>query len=489
MEQSDILIRYQKDFLNDRNPLRVWEKSRRIGASFVLALEAVLDGMIQGGSDTWYISYNLDMTKQFIDDCKYWAKALQLVAEYFEEEVIDENNKTFKVYSLVFVSGRQVSALPSTEYAIRGKQGNIIFDEAAFTPDFDGIVKAALALQIWGGKFTILSSHNGDDSLFNSLVTRVKNKEEPDWSLHRTTFSTAIEQGLYKKICQKQKKEWTAEGENDFVRRVRRIYKDNAEEELDVVPARSGARYFPRFLLDPCADSGIPVIRKAFEDSFLRESKEKREKTVEKWFRKEVLPVLDGIENPVGIGQDFARSGDLTSLWFTELIEKKYTRTALVMELRNWPFDQQWQFWELLYRALGDRLLGSALDARGNGQMIAEKAETEWPGRAIQVMITRAWYGLWFPKLKGRLEDREWTIPQDEYIIGDFGVVRMKAGFPLIEESTKEKKGAAGLSKKRNGDGAVAAALSLHAIEECFEDAAPWAEVTESVYASVWQGY
>ena len=115
MEPSEILVRYQKELLNDKNPLRAWEKSRRIGASFVLALEAVLDGMGRNGSDTWYISYNLDMTKQFIEDCKYWAKALQLAADYFEEEVIDENNKTFKVYSLVFVSGFQVSALPSTE--------------------------------------------------------------------------------------------------------------------------------------------------------------------------------------------------------------------------------------------------------------------------------------------------------------------------------------------------------------------------------------
>jgi phage FluMu gp28-like protein len=41
------------------------------------------------------------------------------------------------------------------------------------------------------------------------------------------------------------KQEWTREEEKAFVERVRRIYKDNAEEDLDVIPARSGARYFP----------------------------------------------------------------------------------------------------------------------------------------------------------------------------------------------------------------------------------------------------
>jgi phage FluMu gp28-like protein len=489
MDLSDILLPYQKRWLADKSPLRIWEKSRRIGASWVLAAEAVLDGMAGSGGNTYYISYNYDMTKQFIDDAKDWARLFQLVAKELEEEVVDENNRTFKVYALILTSGHGIYALPSTEYALRSKQGNVILDEAAFTEEFEGIKKAALALLIWGGKFSILSSHNGDDSPFNLFINRIRSGEEPDWSHHRVTFAQAIEQGLYKKICQKQKREWTAEGEKEFVASVRRIYRDNVEEELDCIPVRSGARYFPRFLLDPCADIDIEIIRKGFEDSFLREKKEKRELTVERWFRKEVYPVLNRIDGPVFIGQDFARSGDLTVLWLTELIERKYTRTAAVIELRNWPFDQQWQIWTLIAAALSVRFGGAALDARGNGQMIAEKAETEWPGRAVPVMLTRAWYGEWFPKLKGRIEDREWTIPPDDYIIGDFGVVRMKAGFPLIDDTTRGEKGNSAASRRRHGDGAVAAVLSLYAIEECAGDAPPWAEVTESSIATIWRGY
>jgi phage FluMu gp28-like protein len=120
--------------------------------------------------------------------------------------------------------------------------------------------------------------------------------------------------------------------------------------------------------------------------------------------------------------------------------------------------------------------------------MIAEKAETEWPGKTIQVMITRAWYGQWMPRLKGRIEDREWTVPRDDYIIGDFGVVRLKAGFPLIDDTTKEK-AVSGLSGKRHGDGAVAGCLSLNALEECADDTAPFAEVTEGSSDTIWQGY
>ncbi|MCL1812234.1 MAG: terminase family protein [Treponema sp.] len=488
MEALDILLPYQQAVLRDRNPLRIWEKSRRIGASWMLAAEAALEAMPQKGDNTYYISYNHDMTKQFIEDAKFWARRFHQAAQYLEEDAVDENNKTFKVYALVFTSGHGVFALPSTEYAIRSKQGNVIFDEAAFTKEFEGIKKAALALLIWGGKFTILSSHNGDDSPFNLFLQRVKAGEEPDWSHHRTTFAQAVKQGIYRKICQVKKQEWTAEGEQEFVRQIRRIYRDNVEEELDCVPVRSGLRYFPRVILDPCADSNIPVVRKGFNDAFLREKRKKREQTVEKWFESEIAPLIQTIENPVAVGEDFARSGDLTVFWLTEVLAKKYTGTAAVIELRNWPFDQQWQFWLLLVDALDNRFLGGAADARGNGQMIAEKAETEWPGKVISVMITRAWYGEWFPKLKSRLEDREWTLPLDDYLIGDFGVVRMKAGFPLIEDSTRES-GSSALSKKRHGDGAVASALSLCAVETCEDDTAPHAEVTESGNDDIWRGY
>jgi len=483
MDPLEILLSYQKKWLEDNSPLRIWEKSRRIGASWVLALEADLDGMTEGGTNTYYISYNHEMTKQFIQDAQYWARSLQLAAEYFEAEVVDENKQTFMVYTLRLASGHEISALPSTEYALRSKQGNIIFDEAAFTDGFEGIKKAGMALMIWGGKFTILSSHNGDDSAFNIHLERVKKGEEPDWSHHRTTFAQAIEEGLYKKICQKQKKEWTIEGEKEFVAWVRRIYRDNVEEELDCIPAKSGSRYFARHLLDGCVDNDIPIIRKSFEDSFLMESKERRSKTVKKWFKKEVLPVIRNIDNPVFIGQDFARSGDLTLLWLTEEIERKYTQTKVIIELRNWPFEQQWQFWTLLVPALPS-FGGAALDSRGNGQMIAELAYTEWPGQAVMVMLSRPWYGQWFPKLRNRIEDKDWTVPQDEFILSDFGVVRLKAGYPLIDDVTKDHD-----KKKRHGDAAIGAVLSLFAIHECAADPAPYAAITETRNGNIWVGY
>jgi phage FluMu gp28-like protein len=40
---DDILLPYQKAWIEDTAPVKVWEKSRRIGASYVEALASVLE--------------------------------------------------------------------------------------------------------------------------------------------------------------------------------------------------------------------------------------------------------------------------------------------------------------------------------------------------------------------------------------------------------------------------------------------------------------
>ena len=77
-----ILCLYQIAWLDDHSPVKVWEKSRRIGASWVEALYSVLQAAkrkSEGGQNTYYLSYNKDMTQQFIKDCAWWAKVLRAV--------------------------------------------------------------------------------------------------------------------------------------------------------------------------------------------------------------------------------------------------------------------------------------------------------------------------------------------------------------------------------------------------------------------------
>ncbi|WP_237172075.1 hypothetical protein [Pandoraea norimbergensis] len=61
-------------------------------------------------------------------------------------------------------------ALTSRPSNLRGRQGTIVIDEAAFHDQLSELLKAALAMLIWGGRVRVISTHNGTDNAFNELV-------------------------------------------------------------------------------------------------------------------------------------------------------------------------------------------------------------------------------------------------------------------------------------------------------------------------------
>ncbi|MDR0487656.1 MAG: hypothetical protein LBG91_05360, partial [Treponema sp.] len=190
--EVETLLPYQKAWIEDESPLKIWEKGRRTGASWTEALNSVLQTQGSKGQNTYYLSYNKDMTRQFIADCKYWAGVINIAAGEMEEEIINENEQYFTTFRVKFLNGKEIVGLPGVGYAIRSKKGHIVLDEAAFTQEFEEIKKAALALLIWGGSFSIISTHNGDDSEFNVFLKDIRCGKEKNWSVHRTTFADAV---------------------------------------------------------------------------------------------------------------------------------------------------------------------------------------------------------------------------------------------------------------------------------------------------------
>jgi phage FluMu gp28-like protein len=458
---QDVLLPYQKRWIDDTADVKVWEKSRRIGASYVEALASVLEAAQSkeaGGQSSYYLSYSKEMTQQFARDCAFWAKHINAAASEVEEVAIKDEDKDITVYRVRFASGYEIWCLPSVARSLRSKQGRVIIDEAAFVEDLGELLKAAMALLMWGGCVRILSTHNGDDNPFNELIKEIREGKK-SYSLHTTTIDDALNEGLYGRICQVKKQPWSPELEAAWKQGLLADYGDAADEELFCVPVRAGTRYFPAALLEAASDPSAKVIRKACDDSFTFEKKEKRVKEFETWLKREVRDILKGKTNPVYLGEDFARSGDLTCVFLDEMLPSGEILTFCVIELRNVPFDQQWQTILYVMNTLPD-FAGGAFDSRGNGQMIAEYAAQEWPGYVHQVMISAAWYAENFPKLKGPLEDGVTNIPDDVFIREDFRVVGLKGGVPRVLERS------GGPRERRHGDGAIAKLMATFAALE-----------------------
>lgn len=465
-QKLEVLLPYQKRWLEDNSEQKILEKGRRTGGSFGEALASVLAAIpADGWLNTYYLGYNKDMTRQFVSDCAWWATQLQVAcSSVIEEKLIDDERKDVTTFRITFSSGATIQGLPSEAYVLRSKQGRVVLDEAAFCPDFDGIIKAAQALLIWGGQLVIISTHNGEDNPFNRLVRSVKEGRDNQWSVHTLPFSLAVEEGLYKRICLQKEEEWSAAKEADWVERIRRIYKDNADEELECIPASGQGRYFSAGLLNSCRDGHVPIVRWNFSSDFLFKEAAYKKREAEKLFRRDIEHVIRSCTGKVYIGEDFARSGDLTVYW---ILEQAGTRCSArcVLEVKNCPFEEQENTARMMLHAAREQgnLGGMAIDGRGNGQQIAETMSLEFPGAAVGVMETAAWYAEWFPRMKALMETSDWSVPDDQAVMADFGIVVLRNGSPYVPDiRLKDRDGG-----RRHGDAALAAVLACYAVAEC----------------------
>jgi phage FluMu gp28-like protein len=168
-----VLLPYQQRWIEDESRIKVWEKSRRIGASWTEACLSVLEAAKHDGRNTIYVSYNFDMTEGFVRDCEFWASRFNMAAQVRKETILDED-KDILGYRIRFASGKTIRALTGKPKNIRGKQSRVVIDEAAFCDDLGELLKAAIALLIWGGQVSIISTHNGIGNEFNALLKDIE---------------------------------------------------------------------------------------------------------------------------------------------------------------------------------------------------------------------------------------------------------------------------------------------------------------------------
>ncbi|MFC7419358.1 hypothetical protein ACFQNF_05645 [Iodobacter arcticus] len=463
-----VLLPYQQRWVADISPVKVIEKSRRIGLSWAEAADSALLSASQSGMDTWYIGYNKDMAQEFIRDCADWAKHYSLAAGEIEETeevfINGDDEKAILAFVIRFASGHRITALSSRPNNLRGKAGRVIIDEAGFHEQLDELLKAAMALLMWGGQVHVISTHNGVDNLFNALINDVRSGKKP-YSIHRTTFDDALAEGLYRRICLRLGKDWTAEEEAKWADGIRAFYGDDVEEELNCIPKNSGGAWLSRALIESRMNKDTPLLRYKCDEGFELLADYIREAECGDWLEKHLAPLLAKLPaDAISFnGEDFGRSGDLSVHVPLIQMQNLVRRVPFILELRNVPFRQQEQICFYLLDRL-PRFMGGAFDARGNGQALAEYAMQRYGiSRIQQVMLTEGWYREHMPPVKAALEDGNLIdLPKDADILDDLRAIEVVRGVPRIAEkrSTGEDKG------KRHGDAAVALALALFASRE-----------------------
>ncbi|MDW7643440.1 MAG: hypothetical protein SCI25_00195 [Desulfuromonadales bacterium] len=458
-----VLLPYQQRWISDQSQLKVAEKSRRVGLTWAEAADDVLIAAEAGGQNVYYIGYNQDMAIEYIEACGMWARAFNQAASAVEEGLWEDGKEDIKTYTIRFPgSGRRIVALSSRPANLRGKQGVVVIDEAAFHDKLGELLKAALALLIWGGRVRVISTHDGVGNPFNELIQQIKAKKRKG-SVFRCDFQEAIEEGLYRRVCLRLGREWVATEEEAWVKDVYDFYGDDAEEELDVVPKESAGAYLPGVLIE-ARMKPVPIVRLAKKDDFGEYPEHLRRAEIADWCKDNLLPRLEQLDSRREhvLGEDFARSGDLTVLSPAEIGQDLVRRVPFQVELRNIPFAQQEQIlWYILDRLPHFR--SAALDSRGNGQQLAENTADKYGRERIhQVMLSDKFYAEQFPAFKTAFEDAMIEVPRDSDVKDDLRAVQVIGGTPKIPKTTGQgKKG-----ERRHGDAAIALLLMWHASQQ-----------------------
>lgn len=479
MDLGNVLLPYQKKWLEDKAQVKVVEKSRRIGLTWAQALDDVLQAATSGrdGMDVLYISFNQDMTREYIDTCAEWAKKLQVVAGKVNEDVFrDGDEREIKAFRIDFASGHKILALSNRPSNLRGKQGRVVIDEAAFVEDLPELLKAALALLMWGGQVIVVSTHNGADNPFNELIQDVRGGNLP-YSLHRITLDDALAEGLYRRICRVTKEEWTPEAEEAWRADLVKTYGDGADEELFCIPRQSSGAYLTTAMIQACMESAPVLTWTPPAEDFVDWPLPVAETYTKGWIAENLAPLLETLpqEQAHFCGVDFGRSGDLSVFW--PATEERDLRLVppFVLELRNCPHRTQQQ---ILFAILDKlpRFSGVSLDARGNGSALAEAARQQYgPEQVREVMISESWYRETMPLLKAGIEDKTLILPKDADILSDFRSLRVVKGVARVpEQRTKDRTGG------RHGDSAVACAMLVDAREQ-LGNVEPWECISVSL--------
>jgi phage FluMu gp28-like protein len=387
MNESRYFLPYQIRWLKDQSPIKIWEKSRRIGATYVQGYEDVREAA-QNKWDTWFSSADESAAREYILYCAKWAKLFDKAAQYLGSVVLD-SEKDIKAYVVTFANGRRINALSSNPKAFRSKGGKVILDEFAWHEDAETLWAAARPCITWGFPLRILSTHNGTNCRFYKFIDGIK-KGKLNWSHHITDIFLAVKEGL--------------------VDRILRRKTNDKDKEAWLKEQRESCFDENTWLQEYCC---IPVDEaSAFITYEMLSSVE----------RDDLMLPLELITGDLYGGMDIGRKKDLSVIWLIEKLGHiKYTRLVKVMEKA--PFSVQR---ETLFEILKHpRMRRFCIDATGIGMQLSEEAQDAFGKYKVEaVTFTNTvkedmGYGL-----KNSIEDRLLYLPADFEIREDFHSIR-----------------------------------------------------------------
>jgi phage FluMu gp28-like protein len=473
-------INYQSNWINDKSKYKIGVKSRRCGLTWSESFDDVTLSSTKaeaGGMDTYYLSTKEELAKEFIATCKDWVEAIESTGVKLVENPKDD----LQSLQIKFKSGYKIQGLTSNPKNLRGLQGRIVIDEAAWHDNLAATLKAAIACTMWKGDIRLISTLNGLETFYQEWQKALQGAVPA--SVHFIPIDKALRDGLYLKIHQKKglpldlPDEELEELEKEWLEELLSIYGEAAREELYCIPSSGQDNYFSAALIqDRFTDDSTNILQYFQSDSFQKLEKHEQLEDTKEWCNNVLMPLIDRyltLNYTSYLGMDFARLRHLSVISVLFHPYEGTTFCPIHIELRKVPYSCQAKIVEKLLLNLKD-CLGIALDATGNALSLAEdleylrqthsKKKQRVPFKVFPVKFNQASLIDIFNNYQIGLESKKLILPSDLDVKADHLNLQEKNNVPKAIEFDSIRNSGKGIV--RHCDSAYSLALAYHCLRK-----------------------
>lgn len=357
---SEILMPYQRKWVEDTSRFKIGLWSRQTGKSFATACEAVTDCAAQqkGSTDLWVVlSAGERQALEWMEKAKKWSEAVKAAVDSYDE-IRDSANALMSRAEIRYANGSRIVAIPANPATARGYSANLELDEFAIHEkpfEIWAAIYPSITNPLTGRKkLRIVSTPKGRGNKFADLW-----EHNDKYSKHKVTIEDAVRMGLPIDL------EELKAGVDD--------------------PDIWAQEYMCEFIDNTSVLLPYEMIGKCESES-----------------------IKDDGSSPLYIGMDIGRSKDL-SVIVTAVKLGDVLAVIDVTELRRMPFNDQLDI--LLSKGSQSRVQHVSIDSTGIGAMLAEEAQRKGGSKFEGVQFNVSSKGEMYGAMRRRFEERSIRIP------------------------------------------------------------------------------
>lgn len=393
---NNFFLPYQVKWINSNDRYLIHSKSRQIGLSFAEAFWS-FRRRIRVKQDHLFCSSNYKTAKEFINYVKQFAEATNIGLGY---ELLDKD--AFQSEAVIFPNGSRIMIVSSNPTALRGFRADVTLDEFAFHDNQEGLLTAATPVTTWGeGKLRIISTHNGEGTVFNTLLKDAEAGKNA-YKVFRTSIHDALNDGLCEKIPGEHRKiKDTIERRKTYLEHIRSTCLNSKmfeqEYECKVLGTSSIISHEE---YTKCIIPNFNVSRDKLTD-------------ISK-------------ASPIYVGIDVGRHNDNTVIWMIEEGNdpsqinpklKRVFRTLLVRTLKQTSYQDQY---EIICSLINNSKVRKVLiECNGIGAGLAEQLENNFPDKCHAWTTSSSNKATAVERFAGWVAQNRIALPVDKDIMED----------------------------------------------------------------------